>query len=149
MTSETVHNSAHLADLYLLRFSSTCFLFQCYGTNCSSPHCPPVCICFPLSRLRSFVSTWHIATKTLARCHVLFAAFPDFCSEWTISSFLFLLNLLAVCDCQLHVLCYNNLYPFLNGPCCILFFFTALVHGTVPGPWEVLSKWWTESEWRE
>lgn len=147
MTSETVHNSAHLANLYILRFSSMCFLFQCYGTNCSSSHCPPPIYTFlcldcallcPLDTLLLKLS-----------CYILFEAFPDFCSELTISSFIFLLNILAVCDCKLHVLCYNNLYPFLNGPCCILLFFTALVHGTVHGPWEVLSKWWTESKWSE
>lgn len=44
-----------------------------------------------------------LLTKTLISYHILFEAFPDFCSELTASSFVFLLNLLPVRNCKLHV----------------------------------------------
>lgn len=50
-----------------------------------------------------------------------------------------------ICNWKLHVLYYNYLYPFHNGPGCVLFIFIILAPSTVVGPWKVLNKyWWTE-----
>lgn len=80
--------------------------------------------------------------KNLVRYHIFVEGFPNFCSEWITSSFVFLLSLLPVCNCKLHVLCYNYLYFFLKGPGCVLFFFISLAPSTGFGPREVPKKCW-------
>lgn len=136
---EAIHNLLlPILLAHLLLFSSPmCFFFKCYGTNSSSAHCLLLCLdCTLLCLLDTLVP------KNLVRYHILFEDFPDFCSELITSSFVFLLSLLPVCNCKLHVLCCNYLYLSLKCPDCVLFFFISPAPSTGLGPWKVLNKCW-------